>query len=97
MTVTIMPFLLRTVVFLIKDILLIRIIKGGEVITYIKIMKRSCILISEICPIMAMKMCVCICVYSQVCNERGLVSDVAKHHGEACKTMIFQWKSIRKI
>lgn len=66
MTVTIMPFLLRTVVFLIKDILLIRIIKGGEVITYIKIMKRSCILISEICPIMAMKMCVHMCIFTGV-------------------------------
>ena len=35
------------------------------------------------------------CIFMGVKEDgRGVVGDEAKHHGEACKTMIFQWKSI---
>lgn len=27
---------------------------------------------------------------------RGMLGDEAKHHREVCKTMIFQWKDLRR-
>lgn len=27
---------------------------------------------------------------------KGMLGDKAKHHGEVCKSMIFQWKDLRR-